>query len=226
MGSYVYEFVPLTDCAYDKCYLEPAQTNLGRMLEIAVDSFQFGLTEFYILFLMSDIAQKLALGDYRYTTGCSGAELAKLVLEQTGSSSMVAKANNAKIRYRYDRSPEYWCGWALAKYQWKNNLSFSAIDKFAPIKEVRRMYKAYHEMDWGHFNDRMNELRFYKKQTVLAEKRISAGFSQSKLAKITGVPVRSIQQYEQQQKDLRKASAATVSALSRALFCTVEDLLV
>ena len=45
------------------------------------------------------------------------------------------------------------------------------------------------------------------------------------VAVISGVPVRSIQQYEQRRKDLNKAAAETVAALARALFCSVEDLL-
>jgi DNA-binding transcriptional regulator YiaG len=53
----------------------------------------------------------------------------------------------------------------------------------------------------------------------LAEMRIKNGLSQSQLAKAAGVPVRTIQQYEQGQKDIRRARAEYVISLSRALHC-------
>ena len=65
--------------------------------------------------------------------------------------------------------------------------------------------------------------RFYR--TPLCMRRMAARLSQAQLARESGVPVRSIQQYEQRQKDLNKAAAETVARLARALFCSVEDLL-
>lgn len=61
---------------------------------------------------------------------------------------------------------------------------------------------------------------------LCAWRRMAAKLSQAQLAVISGVPVRSIQQYEQRRKDLNKAAAETVAALGPgALFCSVEDLL-
>ena len=57
----------------------------------------------------------------------------------------------------------------------------------------------------------------------LQEKRKAAGLSQSQLAEKSGVPVRSIQEYEQGKKDLKKAAYQTVQALSDALGCKTED---
>ena len=42
-------------------------------------------------------------------------------------------------------------------------------------------------------------------------------------AEISGVPVRTIQQYEQQQKDIRKAAYETVCRLADALHCAPDD---
>ena len=50
-----------------------------------------------------------------------------------------------------------------------------------------------------------------------------AGLSQRDLAEISGVPVRTIQQYEQQQKDIRKAAYETVCRLADALHCAPDD---
>ena len=55
--------------------------------------------------------------------------------------------------------------------------------------------------------------------------RTLAGLSQSELAGQADVPVRTIQQYEQRQKDINQAQAETLLRLARALNCNVEDLM-
>ncbi len=60
--------------------------------------------------------------------------------------------------------------------------------------------------------------------TKLKVQREAAGFSQTQLARASGVGLRSIQLYEQRQKDVDKAQAATLFKLSRALHCEVADL--
>ena len=55
--------------------------------------------------------------------------------------------------------------------------------------------------------------------------RALAGLSQSELAGQADVPVRTIQQYEQRQKDINKAQAETLLRLACALNCNVEDLM-
>lgn len=61
--------------------------------------------------------------------------------------------------------------------------------------------------------------------TKLQTIRKSSGLSQSQLADLSGVNLRSLQYYEQGAKDLNKAAAETVFALARALGCTMEALL-
>ena len=72
----------------------------------------------------------------------------------------------------------------------------------------------------------MSEIRAGRKQqTNLKRKRLAAGLSQSRLADMAGVPVRTIQQYEQGQKDINKARAEYVIALSHELYCDPQALL-
>ena len=131
-----------------------------------------------------------------------------------------------KPSYAYDRSPEYWIGWALAYYQWLTSLRFAEIEQAVSITEVRLLYTPYHEMDVRQFADKMNELyRAAKPETNLKAMRTLAGLSQSELAVQADVPVRTIQQYEQRQKDINKAQAETLLRLARALNCNVEDLM-
>lgn len=67
------------------------------------------------------------------------------------------------------------------------------------------LYTPYHEMDVRQFADKMNELyRAAKPETNLKSLRTLAEMSQSELAR-PGRNPRTIQQYEQRQKDINKA---------------------
>ena len=207
--------------AYDKLYLENAQTNLARMLDFAVYELRYDLTEFYSLFLASGMALRFGRGDVTLLAGMSGVELAYEVLERSGK-----KVDRIQARYPVDRSEEYWTGWALAYYQWETGLSFAEIDRYIPITAIRALYSPYHEMDIRQFVDRMNELyRAAKPDTNLKLYRKWAGMSQRELAEAADIPLRTIQQYEQRQKNINKAQAEYLVALSRALCCRVEELL-
>ena len=61
--------------------------------------------------------------------------------------------------------------------------------------------------------------------TRLKQMRIKNGLSQSELAKASGIPVRTIQQYEQRQKDINKARFEYIISLSAALNCEASMLL-
>ena len=59
----------------------------------------------------------------------------------------------------------------------------------------------------------------------LKEIRDNKGYSQQKLADISGVSVRMIQKYEQGDKDITKASVTTVYNLARALEVSIYELM-
>ena len=194
--------------AYDKSYLSAAQKNLARMLDYLVNDLHYPLETAWQWFVTSELSARFEQGD------CS-------VLEQAGEVVPMQKPS-----YAYDRSPEYWTGWALAYYQWLTSLRFAEIEQAVSITKVRLLYTPYHEMDVRQFADKMNELyRAAKPETNLKAMRTLAGLSQSELAGQADVPVRTIQQYEQRQKNINKAQAETLLRLARALNCNVEDLM-
>lgn len=204
--------------AYDRIYLEAARNSFGRMLDYAVYDLKYDLTEFWELFLSSDVSKKLERGDVSVLAGRSGVEMALMV---AGKEKIYTEPF-----YAEGKSSEYWLGWALAYYQWKTCLSFSQITEQVSITEMLRMYSPYHEMDIQHFCDKLSEkYEARKRQTNLKHKRLAAGLSQSQLAELTGIPVRTIQQYEQNQKDINKARAEYLIALARALYCDPAGLL-
>ena len=55
--------------------------------------------------------------------------------------------------------------------------------------------------------------------------RTAYGCSQAELARLPGVSLRSIQMYEQRNKNINKASVETAHRLAKVLGCRVEDLM-
>lgn len=207
--------------AYDKSYLEKAQTTLGRMFDFAVYDLKVDLKEFFDRFIVSGVAYNFGYGDSATIAGKSGVELAYEVMEKTGEN-----VRNIKPRYTVNRSEEYWTGWALAYYQWKTAISFSKIVEYMPINEIKALYSPYHEMDIRHFVDKMNELYINAKpETNLKIYRKRAGISQKELAEQADIPVRMIQHYEQRQKNINKAQVEYLARLARVLNCNIEELL-
>ena len=62
-------------------------------------------------------------------------------------------------------------------------------------------------------------------ETNLKRIRTAKGYSQKQLAEMSGVSLRSIQMYEQRQKDINKAQSDSLHRLAKALGCAMEDLL-
>jgi len=207
--------------AYDKIYLDKARTALGRMLDFAVYDLHYDIEEFFQLFITSGIASRFASGEVSLLVGMSGVELAYEVLEQSNISFERIKPN-----YTINRSPEFWTGWALAYYQWETSLDFAEIVRYVPIKDILALYSPYHEMDIRHFTDKMTELyREAKPETNLKLLRQRAKLSQRELAELSNIPIRTLQQYEQRQKNINKAQAEYLVILAKILYCDVTDLM-
>ena len=216
--------------AYDEMYLGTARKALANMLDHAVHQHDMEMKEFYDLFLVSSIAERFQSGDCSIIAGRSGAELVEMVLEESGmkrgaETSDISSEDGMLLHGK--RSPEYWTGWSLAYYQWFADTPFKLIDRAVPIKEIRDMYPLYHEMDVLKFCDEMKRRTIAKRgtETRLKYYRMKLGLSQSQLAEAAGIPVRTIQQYEQRQKDINHARSECVLRLSKALHCSQQALM-
>lgn len=192
------------------------------------DAFDFAIREagipgddFARLFVQSMICRKLENGEPRYLIGKSGIELAAEVLEETAGWVAIPEPREC-----YDRSPEYWCGWAACYYQWLTAVPYREVFRIACYDEIRGMYEVLHEADVRRFADAMEQRRRLQIwETNLRRIRRSGGYSQSELARASGVSLRSIQMYEQRNKDINKAQGMTILQLARTLGCRMEDLL-
>lgn len=87
------------------------------------------------------------------------------------------------------------------------------------------MYSTLHKADITKFFDIANTYFDNKEISNLKIVRQASGLSQSKLAKLAGVKLRSIQMYEQKRNDINKAQGETLYKLAKVLGCNIEDLL-
>ena len=207
--------------AYNSLYLEDAMNNLGTMLDCAVYAAQCDLLVFYEMFLSSGVASQMEAGNPCYLSGMSGMELMQLVLERSSDKTMPI------VNYvPFDRTPEYWAGWALAYYQWYSIYSFSFIQRNGlSISTVLSLYPTLHEADLSKFvqtADALIQQQLSTRRNMLKTIRKQSRFTQKQLAELTGVALRMIQAYEQGDQDIRKAEARSVLALSKVLGCAPE----
>ena len=211
--------------AYDPIYLEQAMRTMGGMLDAAVQDLHMELSSFYELFLSTGISDHFASGEADLLVGKSGFELASLVLEKAYGADQAVSPQITRS-FRFEKSPEYWTGWALSYFQWESSRTFSQIQTVVPINEVRDMYEPFHEMDIRQFSDRMHQFcRERQPDTQLKRLRIYADLTQKALAEKADIPIRTIQQYEQRQKSINKASGQYLRQFAAALNCRMEDLM-
>lgn len=211
----------MTMNAYSKIYLEDAMNNLAVMLDYG------GLADgdsqrFFDRFIVSSISKQFEKGNPKYIAGHSGIELAELVLKVTG-------AKKADITYTPSgRSPEYWSGWALAYMQWHTGISFERLANLGVnLNTLIRLYPTLHETDITKVATTLFEIIECNNNefSPLKRQRKLAGLTQKQLAELSGVKIRMIQAYEQNDQNISKAEVATVMRLSKCLGCSVEDLI-
>ncbi len=207
--------------AYNEFYLNDAKQNLAEFFDYAINDCKWDANLFSKLFVQSGYADKFERGNPAIVAGMSGIELAQKVITYAYPNWKFPKRVIPE-----ERSSVYWAGWALAEYQWMTSKRFKDIFSRISFSEIISMYGVYHEMDIVHFIDDMNKkYSGAEQETRLKVIRENRGISQTELAKLSGVKVRSIQMYEQKVNDIDKAQVGTVYKLSRVLGCTVEDLL-
>lgn len=173
------------------------------------------------MFVVSTVSDAMEKGEPLYLAGKSGIELVKDIIRETRGRNVEIEPQN-----RYGRTSQYWIGWAVAYYQWRSGRKYSEIFKALSYAELERMYFTLHEADVSKFADAAEEkVKEFFPDTNLKRIRNIYGCTQSDLAKMSGVSLRSIQMYEQRKKDINKASSETLYRISKVLGCAMEDLI-
>ena len=202
--------------AYNKIYLDDACNLLGSFFDIAVNEFKHSFSDAFDKFHKSEECKLFEIGSPFVISGMSGNDLFNRIFNKEEKSNRVFIV----------KTREYWVGYSLAYYQWYTSVSFDEIYRYVKTQDLLDMYDIYHEMDIMHFIDKLNsDINQTKEKTNLEIRRTLLRLSRKQLATYSGVPIRTIEQYEQGLKDINKARAITLYSLSKVLFCKIEHLL-
>ena len=197
--------------SYNKAYLPYISDSVGIMFETATSN-GINPNMFWNTFINSNVAKQIEIGNIIYLNK-TGTELLNELYKNNLKSSNIYK------------NCYYWAGWALTQFQYETSLSFERINMDLSIDDVLNLYPTLHEANITKFIDVAKT--FIKKQDTINLKkiRIAKGLSQSQLAKLANVDIRSIQMYEQKRNDINKAQGETLYKLAKVLGCNIEDLL-
>lgn len=199
--------------AYNDEFLPTIQAKLASIIELAVSDEKIEIDEFVRLFLCSPVCRALETANPILALGKSANELLGIVLQKEPHEIEVSSY----------ASPEYWVGYTLAYVQWYFNKPYRELVAAYPCSKLLDNYFPYHETDIT------NSLDLYRARLNLDCKlktlRIVKKLSQSQLAVLSGVPVRTIKAYEQGKVDICKAQAETLYAIAQVLNCSIEDLI-
>ncbi len=198
--------------AYSDIYVNDAMITLAEVFSYVPDKKQADVL--FQKFIMSGIAYQFGKGNPRYINMPSQA----LFVEIVGHSMPLVRNVGC------GKSPQYWCGFVLAYYQWYTGMGFEQIGRRLPPSKIMDMYYPLHEASLEKFVAVANSV-LAQKETNLAKYRKNAGLSQGQLAKYSGVSVRSIQSYEQRRLNINVAPVNKLLKISRILGCAIEDLL-
>ena len=207
--------------AYQEIYLSKAQSVLGDAFDYAVNTCGITGNDFVKLFIASSVSKRMENGEPAYLSGKSGIEIVREIVAETKGQELQIEAQDS-----FGRSREYWIGWAVAYYQWHSGRKYRDIFKVISFEDLQKMYYTLHEADITKFVDIVDsKIKEYFPETNLKRIRTAYGFTQAELAERSGVSLRSIQMYEQRNKNINKASADTMYRFAKALGCTMEDLI-
>ena len=197
--------------AYNPCYLPQAMRNLGLCFDAGM--LRMKPEDFLRRFLESDLAKAWEQGDPAYLAGRTGDELYTALSGETVDPDI----------HDVDLTAEYWCGQMLCYVQWALGLPFARLMEAVPLSELRKLAKDRRNTAPEEIAALYHSRLF--PQPALKRLRLSRSLSQSQLALVSGVKIRSIRAYEQGDLDICRAQYDTLRALAGALSCTVEELL-
>lgn len=206
---------------YSESQLNRFMDKMGDAFDYAINDCKMDGAEFVKMFVASTACEKIENGEASYISGKSGIEIAiECVYEITGKELSVEPSAE------FNRGAQYWCGWAVCYYQWWSSRRYADIFKAVSFEDMLGLYTTLHEASVEKISSVIDEkVRVFYSETNLKRIRTAYGCSQRELAEMSGVSLRSIQMYEQRNKDINKAQSESLYRLSKALGCTMEDLL-
>ncbi|MCL2796834.1 MAG: hypothetical protein FWD58_02100 [Firmicutes bacterium] len=114
--------------SYKESYLSDSMPNLGDFFDFAIHAHGKSSEDVWQEFATSWLAVEYGRGSPKYVAGLSGLEL-YYALYKTDDWDIASKAAKS-LRLN---TPEFWCGWILAYYQWAYNMTFKTIQSRLPF---------------------------------------------------------------------------------------------
>lgn len=207
--------------AYSELYVDDAAKSLGEYFDYMVCDLHYDIDEAFMWFANSQCGKCFGEGNPRYISGMTGIELAQNVVYEVTREWVEKEATQP-----FEKSCEYWVGWAVAQYQWHKDENFATLrEQGLRASKVANMY-ILHEADIEKFYVAADKMLAEGEDISARLRRLRAyaGYTQRELSEKSGVALRMIQLYEQGQNDLRKASFETVLKLTKVLNCKLDDL--
>lgn len=206
---------------YSESQLNRFMDKMGDAFDYAINDCKIDGAEFVKMFVASTACKKIENGEASYISGKSGIEIAiECVYEINGKELAV------ELSEKFSCSAQYWIGRVVCYYQWLSSRKYADIFKAVPYGDMLGLYQTLHEASVEKVASVLDEkVRTVYSETNLKRIRTTYGCSQRELAEMSGVSLRSIQMYEQRNKDINKAQSDSLYRLAKALGCTMEDLL-
>jgi DNA-binding Xre family transcriptional regulator len=199
--------------AYNKIYLANVMQNLAGLFDIAINAEEIQPDDIGSLFVGSSVACAIESGNPNYLSGKSATEMLAEVLQRQVTYTQIP----------LDRTPEFWAGWVLAYTQWYLDRTFQEILNVIPFSAIISLYHPYHEATEIKTAQRIQSL--FPNESPLKRYRKLRALTQKQLSEISGINIRNICAYEQDNVKLHNAGGETLLALAKALDCTIEELL-
>ena len=105
------------------------------------------------MFVATGFATQFGNGVPKIVSGLSGTELVHEIVVKAG-----IEQDLPEVQTEYDCSPEYWCGWIVAYYQWNTGRTFKDIFQNVSAKEIEKLYPTLHEAHEDKFVDVVNSI--------------------------------------------------------------------
>ncbi len=198
--------------AYDLSYLDSVQRKLGALFSMAAVQEHMDIDGFAEKFISSGMAEKFETANPVYVLGKTENELFGIILGKEPVPNIMEKDPAA-----------LWTGCVLAYAQWYLRKSFKDItDKF-PCSRLKQYFFSYSEKPVSASLELIKEKISYEYPVRAFRKK--RHFTQAELAKFSGLSVSSIKAFETGRADISHARAVTLYRLSKALSCSIDDLI-
>jgi len=200
--------------AYEEKHLTTIAEIVGDIFRKATCIEDFEIDRFAQEFAKSEVAHAIEYGDLDY--------LISEEIEDDIASLICSEPNK---EYCEDtNSREYWVGYILVFIQRAVRRNFKEIFALYLCSRLLKDYDTYGDMDPIEMVKKIKQ--YISMGNKLKQFREKKKMTQQELSSTSNVTVKNIKAYEDGTVDISKAQGDTLFRLSRALGCTIEELLI